>query len=107
MVDSTRLGGVVDECAGWAAGSVVEADAGGEGEEALEDAFAEAGVGAGAVAFGGVQVFAGREDRFDPLPDWGELGALPGLVFASWPDDRGVECCDGVGEAAAGVALVG
>jgi hypothetical protein len=50
MVESAGLGAVVDECAAGAAELVVEGDGGGEGEEALEDAFSEAGECAGAVA---------------------------------------------------------
>src|SRR5438094_2938828 len=106
MVDSTSLGDVVDEGSAWAAELVVEADAGGEAEEALEDAFADAGEGAGAVALEGEQVFAGPEDRLDPLADRGEMGAWAGFVLASGPDDRGVEFADGFGEGAAGVAFV-
>src|ERR1700737_471606 len=53
MVDSTLLGDVVDECAAGAAELVIEADAGGEAEEALQDPFAQAGEGAAAVAFEG------------------------------------------------------
>jgi len=69
MVDSARLGAVVDECAGGAAELVVEGDGGGEAEEALQDAFSEAGEGARAVAFEGEEVFAGPEDRLDALAD--------------------------------------
>jgi hypothetical protein len=61
---------------------VVEGDCGGEGEEACFDAGGESVKGAGAVAFEGEQVFAGLEDRLDPLPDWGEVGAACGFVFA-------------------------
>src|ERR1700716_2823600 len=109
MVDSTRSGDVVDECAAGAAGAaelVVEDGAGGEGEEALEGAFFDACEGSCAVAFEGEEVFAGREDRLDRLPDRREVGALSGLVLAAGPDDGGVELADGVGELAAGVALV-
>src|SRR5579862_2611154 len=106
MVDSTGLGDVVDECAAGAAELVVEDDAGGEGEEALEDAFAQAGEGAGAVAFEGEQVFAGPEDAFDALADRGEVRAVAGFVFASWADDRGVQLADLEREFAAGVAFV-
>jgi hypothetical protein len=38
MIDSAWLGDVVDEGAAGAAEPVVEVDAGGEGEQALEDA---------------------------------------------------------------------
>src|SRR5437660_2210867 len=106
MVDSTSLGDVVDECAAWAAELVVEVDAGGEAEEALQDPFAQAGEGAGAVAFEGEQVFAGPEDRFDPLSNRGEVRPLAGLVFSSGADDGGVEFGDLLGELAAGVAFV-
>src|SRR5271157_3075919 len=102
MVDSTRSGDIVDECAAWAAEFVVEVDACGECEEALEDAFFDAVEGAGAVAFEGEQVFAGPEDRLDPLPDRCEVRPLPGLVFASGTDEGGVEFADSLGERAAG-----
>ena len=64
MVDSARLGAVVDECTAWASELVVEGDRGGEATEAREDAFAEALEGPGAVAFEGKDVFGGPEDRF-------------------------------------------
>ena len=59
---------------------VVEGHASGEGEEALEDAFLESLEGAGAVAFEGEEVFAGPEDRFDPLADRREMRTLPGRL---------------------------
>jgi hypothetical protein len=62
---------------------VVEADGGGEGEEAGADAGVEAVEGAGAVAFEGEEVFAGVEDRFDSLPDGCEVWAAAGFVFAA------------------------
>ena len=106
MVDSARLGAVVDECTAWASELVVEGDGGGEGAEAGEDAFSEAGEGAGAVAFEGEQVFAGPEDALDALADRREVRAVAGLVFAARPDERGVAFADFGGEVAAGVALV-
>src|SRR4030088_3529375 len=106
MVDSTGSGDVVDECAAWAAEFVVEADAGGQAEEALQDAFFDSWQGAGTVAFEGEEVFAGPEDRLDPLADRCEVEAGPGFVFAGWADERGVEVADGLGELTAGVALV-
>ncbi len=51
MVDSARLGAVVDERAAWAAELVVERDGGGEADESLKDAFPEAWERAGTVAF--------------------------------------------------------
>src|SRR5215212_5165760 len=106
MIDATRSGGVVDEGAAGAAELVVEADAGGEREQACGDAGAEVAWGAGAVAFEAEQVFAGVEDRFDPLPDWCEVGAAAGFVAAGGAHDGGAERGDGFGELAAGVALV-
>src|SRR5476649_829495 len=106
MSSSTGLGDVVDEGACWAAESVVECDRGGEGEEACADPGGQAVQGAGAVAFEGEQVFTGLEDRFDPLPDRRDVRPLAGLVFAFWPDDRGVEFGGGVFELAAGVAEI-
>ena len=73
---------MVDECAAGAAEFVVE---GGEAEEALEDAFFDAVEGSGAVAFEREEVFAGPEDRLDPLPDRREVGSGSGFVLASGP----------------------
>src|SRR5436305_1397149 len=107
MSDSTGSGDVVDECAAGAAELVVEGDAGGEGEEALEDAVSDAEQGAGAVAFEREQLFAGPEDRLDSLPDRRELRARSGFVSAAGPDDGGVEFGAGLRALAAGVTLVG
>ena len=82
MVDATGSGDVVDQCAGRASELVVEGDAGGEGEEALEDAFSEAVEGAGAVAFEGEEVFASPEDGLDPLPDRGEVWPVLWLALS-------------------------
>src|SRR5690348_13768118 len=106
MSSSTGSGCVVGQGAGWSAEAVVEADRGGEGEEAHSDAGSEAVQGAGAVAFEAEQVFAGLEDRLDPLADRGEMGAVSGFVFAAWADDRGVEFGGELFELASGVALV-
>ena len=88
MSSSTGLGDVVDEGAWRAAESVVEADGG--GEDAACDVGSEAVEGAGAVAFEGEQVFAGLEDRFDPLSDWRQVRAASGFVFAAGSADGGV-----------------
>lgn len=85
---------------------MVEADGGGEGEEACADAGVEAVEGAGAVAFEGEEVFAGLEDRFDPLPDRCQVRPAGLLVFAAWPDDRRFELGGGVFEVGSGVAFV-
>src|SRR5438477_10009007 len=88
MSSSTGSGGVVGECSWWAAESVVGADRCGEWVEAAADAGAEAVQGAGAVAFEGEEVFAGLEDRLDPLPDWRQVRPGSAFVFAAWSDDR-------------------
>src|ERR1019366_1573150 len=106
MVDSTRLGDVVDECAARSSELVVEDDAGGEAEEALEDAFSDAWERAAAVAFEREEVFEGPEDRLDALADRREMRSMSGFVFAARPDDRGVQFTDFEREVAAGVALV-
>jgi hypothetical protein len=59
MVDSARLGDGFDECAARSAEVVVEDDAGGEAEEALQDALPDSGNGVGAVAFECEEVVAG------------------------------------------------
>ena len=52
------------------------------------------------------QVFAGLEDRLDPLPDWCEVGSAGGFVFAAWSCDCRSEGGGVLLEVAAGVALV-
>jgi hypothetical protein len=101
MSSSTGSGRVVGEGAGWSAESVVETDRGGEGEEARSDSGCEAVEGAGAVAFESEQVFAGLEDRLDPLRDRCEVGAAAAFVSATARDSGG-ELFD----LAAGVAFV-
>src|SRR5215210_6813602 len=98
MVDSARLGAVVDEGAAGAAELVVERDRGGEAEEALQDAFAQAGEGTGAVAFECERVLAGPKDALDALADRREVRPVAGLVAAAGTHDRGVELADGLGE---------
>ncbi len=106
MVDSARLGAVVDECAAGTAELVVERDGRCEADHALQDAFAQAREGAGAVAFEREDVFASPDDAFDALADRREMRPAAGLVAAAWPDDRGVQFADCLGERTAGVALV-
>ena len=83
MVDSARLGAVVDEGTAWASELMVEGDCAGEAAEAGEDAFAQAGEGSCAVAFEGEEVFAGPEDRLDPLADRREMRLGSAFVFAT------------------------
>src|SRR5215471_6615478 len=106
MSSSTGLGRVVGQCAWGAAEAVVEGDRGGEREEACSDSGAEAVQGAGAVAFEGEQVFAGLEDRLDPLSDRCEVEALAWLVLAPGADNRRVEVGGCGFEVASGVAFV-
>src|ERR671931_2335078 len=58
---------------GVVADLVVVPDGGGQGEQALADAGAQAGQGAGAVAFQAEFVFGGPDDGFDPLADAAEV----------------------------------
>src|SRR3954469_22204836 len=106
MVDSARLGAVVDEGTAGASELVVECDRGGQAAEAGEDAFPESGECAGAVAFEGEQVFAGPKDRLDALADRRQVWPMAGFVFASGAHEGGVALADGGGERAPGVALV-
>src|SRR4051794_3815596 len=106
MSSSTGSGGVGGECAWWSAEAVVEADRGGECEEAAGDAGAEAGPAAGAGAFEGEHVFERVENRFDPLPDRCQVAAAAGLVLAARPHDRRAQSGGGVGEFATGIAFV-
>src|SRR2546423_2881392 len=90
MSSSTGLGGVVGEGAWWAAEAVVESNCGGECEEADLDAGGEAVEGAGAVAFEGEEVFAGLEDRLDPLADRCQVWSAGGLGLAAPSGGGGV-----------------
>src|SRR5664279_5105316 len=73
MSSATGLCGVVDQGAGGTAELVVEHHGGGERDEPGAQADAEVRECAGAVSFEGQQVFAGPEDRFDPLTDRREM----------------------------------
>src|ERR1019366_332076 len=106
MVDSARLGAVVDECSAGSSELVVERDACGETAEAGDDTFAQAVEGAGAVAFEGEEVFAGPEDALDALADRREVRTSAGLVFAARSDKRRVALADLGREVSSGVALV-
>ncbi len=59
---------------------MVERDAGGEREEALAEADAQAVEGAGAVAFEAEDVFARPEDRLNPLADGREVGSVGAMT---------------------------
>jgi hypothetical protein len=75
MIDATGLGGVVGDGAAWESELVVEADAGGEGEQPGCDAAAEVVCAAGSVTFEAEQVFAGDDDGLDQLPGRGTMDA--------------------------------
>ena len=106
MVDATGLCGVVGEGAAGSAELVVEGDAGGEGKEPCGYAGSEVAGGRGAVAFEAQQIFEGKKDRFDPLPDRREMNASVGFVFTGGSHDRATELADGLFELASGVAFV-
>jgi signal transduction histidine kinase len=92
MIDST-LCGEVGEGATLSAEVVVEADAGGQGEQADADGGLEVFERASAVAFQGEDVLAGLEDGFDALADGRQVGAVVGLVAAGGAQDG--ECPSG------------
>src|SRR4029079_7686781 len=94
MIDATGLGGVVGDGAAWESELVVEADAGGEGEQPGCDAAAEVVCAAGSGTFEAEQVFAVYYYGLDQLPYRGTMDAVVGLVRAGWSDDRGAELAD-------------
>jgi hypothetical protein len=107
MIDSTPLPVVVDQSSAGTTQLVVEADAGSQAEKALHYALSEALDGSSPVTFQGEDVFAGVEDRFDPLAKWSKVRTLPRLVFALGPDRDGSQVSDGRSELPARVSLVG
>src|SRR5436309_4598228 len=106
MIDSTRSGAVVDECAAGAAELMVESDCGGQAEKPLQDALAQASECAGAVALEGENVLADPEDRLDPLADRRQVWPSAGLVLAARAHDGRLQLGHGCGELASGIALV-
>jgi hypothetical protein len=108
MIDSTPAASVevVDECPARPPQPVVEADAGGQAEETLQDALAQSGRSAHAVTLECEQVLAGPEDRLDPLADRRQVRAPAALVGALGAHHEYAEACGLGGEGTAGVALV-
>ena len=105
MIDSTLCGEVGEGAAG-SAEVMVEADAGGQGEQAGCDAGFQVWEGASAVAFQGEDVLAGLKDGFDSLTDGRQVGAVVGLVTPGWAQDGDAQLGCGGREVAAGIALV-
>jgi len=108
MIDSTPAasGAVVDERPARASQPMVEADAGGQAEEASEHALAQAGQSTSSMAFQREQILAGPEDRFDALADGSQVGAASGIVPSRRTHDEDAVLGGGGGELAPGVALV-
>ena len=106
MIDSTESGAVVDQGATRASELMVEADGGGEGEEALQDALPEALKCSGAVALEREGPLAAPEDALDALADRCEVRAFAGLVLAARSEHRRLQFACLRGEVAPGVALV-
>lgn len=91
MSSATDLCGVGDQGSAGAVEVVVEHYGCGECGEPGAQTDAEVVQCACAVSFEGEDVFAGPEDRFDPLADRGEVRTVAFLVFAAGPQDRRVE----------------
>ena len=86
---------------------VVEADAGSQAQEALQNALAKAEKGAGPMSLQGEYVLAGPEDGFDPLVQGSQMGTLLGLVLAPRTHHGGLSVRHCLGELPAGIAFVG
>src|SRR6266540_2914142 len=94
MVD--RLIDVWRQRAAGESESLVEVDAGAEGEDACGDAGEQPGRGAGAVAFEQELVFEAVDDRLDPLPDPADWRVGPvGLVGSARSQKQCPEFADG------------
>ena len=108
MIDSTPAasGAVADQRTARTPQPVVEADAGGEAEEAHEHPLTQTRHGARPVTFQGEQVLAGPEDRFDALADGRQVRAASGFVLARRPRHGDAEISSPGGELTPGVALV-
>ena len=84
MIDSTPTpsGAVVDEGTTGTPQPMVEADAGGEAAEPLQDALTQAGQGARPVALQGERALEAPEDRLDALTDGSQMRPSAGFVLA-------------------------
>jgi hypothetical protein len=106
MIDSTPLPVVVDQSPAGTTQSVVEADAGGQTEKALQYALFETSQGTSSVAFQSEDVLAGVEDGFDALPKRSNMWTFPGLVFSLGPDHDSLQVFGGRSELSARISLV-
>src|SRR3954454_25398841 len=106
MVDaySAAVGG---EGSCWLVGEVVVPDPRSECEQSEPDAGAEAGEGAGAVAFEAELAFAGPKGRFDPLADLAEAAVAVRFVAAVGAQKRRAGARHELLELGAGEVLVG
>ena len=108
MIDSTPTASsaVAGQGATRPAESVVEADAGSQAAEPLQDALTQAGQGPCSVALQGEQVLGRPEDRFDPLADLREMGPFAGLIGAPGTNHADAQLAGRGGELPSGAALV-
>ena len=106
MIDSTPSGAVVNKRPALAPQLVVEADAGGKTEEALQYPLGETLKGAGPVTFQGEDVLAGEEDGLDALTDGGEMQRVAGLVFTQRTGEYDFELPHRLGELPPSISLV-
>jgi len=106
MIDSTTLT-VIDQGSAGTAQLVIEADAGGQAQKALQYALFESRKGSGSVAFQRKDVFAGPENGLDALADGSEMQPLADLVLALGPDVNSPKIHDCGAELLACISLVG
>jgi hypothetical protein len=100
--------GVGGQFAAGSAASLVEVDAGAEGEDAGGDAGEQSGGDSAAVAFEQQLVFEAVDDRFDPLPDPADRRFGPvGLVGAAGSQEQCAQLVDGGFEVGAGAERLG
>src|SRR3974390_1532648 len=109
MIDSTPAASaaVADERAGGTTELMVERHAGGQAAEARDDALAQTGHGASAVALQREQVLGRPEERRDALADGAQMETPRRLVKARRSRQDAVEVLDLGGEVGPGVAFVG
>jgi hypothetical protein len=107
MIDSTPLPVVVDQGPAGTTQSVVETDAGGETQEALQYTLFESRQSACSVTFQGEDVLAGVENGLDSLAERSQMRTFSGLVFSLGPHHGSLKVVGGRSELLARVPLVG